>query len=419
MTDTKNDDQGAPGITRRDFVGGTLLGTGTALLGMASPAALREAAAQTVPSPMTGLTADWTGPGGIGDYANSNGNTHVVVNEAHGAIRNHARDGGLRAAHDTGEKFDVVVVGAGIAGLSACFTINRYNPKATVLVLDQHPIFGGEAKQNEFDVDGYHLTAPQGSTGIVVPFSTAKNANFYSHFCSDLGFPDEFVFQEPTGLSSQIKVPHDAWFPMHLGWEKADAGFYYEGKGWVKNPWRNGFRDAPLSEATKKAFLEWDLYRTPPERTDWMQWLDTMTYEQFMRDEMGLSGEPLEEIKRYIDPVAAAQGCGLGSDVISAYSAYTFVLPGVVPFYRWSNHGADPTDQLYLASFPGGNSGTARCFLKKSIPGAFKGEYNLADILNSPVQWDQLDNPNHPVRMRLSATVIAIANVERSSPARR
>ena len=91
-----------------------------------------------------------------------------------------------------------------------------------------------------------------------------------------------------------------------------------------------------------------------PSATDWVQWLDTMTYEQFMRDEMGLSGEPLEEIKRYIDPVAAAQGCGLGSDVISAYSAYTFVLPGVVPFYRWSNHGADPTDQLYLASFPGG-----------------------------------------------------------------
>jgi spermidine dehydrogenase len=122
-----------------------------------------------------------------------------------------------------------------------------------VLVLDQHPIFGGEAKQNEFDVDGYHLTAPQGSTGIVVPFSTAKNANFYSHFCSDLGFPDEFVFQEPTGLSSQIKVPHDAWFPMHLGWEKADAGFYYEGKGWVKNPWRNGFA-MRRSQAPRRRF---------------------------------------------------------------------------------------------------------------------------------------------------------------------
>ena len=45
-------------------------------------------------------------------------------------------------------------------------------------MLDQHPIFGGEAKQNEFEVDGHHLTAPQGATGIVVPFNRAKEAGF-------------------------------------------------------------------------------------------------------------------------------------------------------------------------------------------------------------------------------------------------
>ncbi len=71
-------------ITRRDFVGGSLLGAGVALLGMGSPAAIRRAQAQTVPASMTGLGPDWTGPGGIGDYARSNGNTHEVVNAAHG-----------------------------------------------------------------------------------------------------------------------------------------------------------------------------------------------------------------------------------------------------------------------------------------------------------------------------------------------
>ena len=54
-----------PEITRRDFVGGTLVGTGTALLAMASPGAVRTAQAQTVLSKMTGLGPDWTGPGGI------------------------------------------------------------------------------------------------------------------------------------------------------------------------------------------------------------------------------------------------------------------------------------------------------------------------------------------------------------------
>ena len=45
-------------VTRRDFVGGTLVGAGATLLGMAAPAALRPAQAQTLPVPMTGL-----GPG--------------------------------------------------------------------------------------------------------------------------------------------------------------------------------------------------------------------------------------------------------------------------------------------------------------------------------------------------------------------
>src|SRR5262249_35787127 len=103
-------------VTRRDFVGGSLLGAGAALLTRGSPGALREAQAQTVPSPMKGLTPAWTGPGGIGDYARSNGNTHEVVNAAHGGIRNQEFDKLLRAATDTGEHPDVVIVGCGISG---------------------------------------------------------------------------------------------------------------------------------------------------------------------------------------------------------------------------------------------------------------------------------------------------------------
>src|ERR1700722_10462245 len=104
---TNSDDTSAPSnqdaeklgmdteITRRDFVGSALLGTGSVLLGMASPSAIRTASAQTSSLPMTGLGPDWTGPGGIGDYGRSNGNTAEVVNAAHGAIRNHQLDARL------------------------------------------------------------------------------------------------------------------------------------------------------------------------------------------------------------------------------------------------------------------------------------------------------------------------------------
>ncbi|MBV8223227.1 MAG: NAD(P)/FAD-dependent oxidoreductase, partial [Candidatus Eremiobacteraeota bacterium] len=59
-------------ITRRDFVNGVLIGAGASLLRAPAPARAQE------------LTSSWTGYGGVGDYANSNGNTADVVNAAHG-----------------------------------------------------------------------------------------------------------------------------------------------------------------------------------------------------------------------------------------------------------------------------------------------------------------------------------------------
>ena len=64
-------------ITRRDFVGNTLVGAGAGLLAMHAPGARagnnpavkNRSIPQRMPVPLTGLTADWTGPGGVGDYA--------------------------------------------------------------------------------------------------------------------------------------------------------------------------------------------------------------------------------------------------------------------------------------------------------------------------------------------------------------
>ena len=162
-------------ITRRDFVGGALLGTGSMLLGMASPAAVRTAAAQTSSLPMTGLGPDWTGPGGIGDYARSNGNTFEVVNAAHGAIRNHDRDGA--AVTDTGESYDLVIVGCGISGLAAAYTYHKERPGSSVLMLDQHPIFGGEAKQEQIGP-------------LVACHEPATGPRLYPHRPADMNGPE-------------------------------------------------------------------------------------------------------------------------------------------------------------------------------------------------------------------------------------
>ena len=78
-------------ITRRDFVGSTLIGSGVALLAAGAPLAAMGAGTdagndfrlgRTMPSPLNSLDQSWTGYGGVGDYATANGNTHAVVNAA-------------------------------------------------------------------------------------------------------------------------------------------------------------------------------------------------------------------------------------------------------------------------------------------------------------------------------------------------
>ena len=57
-------------ITRRDFIGSTLVASGAALLSRRAPA--KDA-----------VTDEFTGYGGLGDYATSNGNTLEVVTAGH------------------------------------------------------------------------------------------------------------------------------------------------------------------------------------------------------------------------------------------------------------------------------------------------------------------------------------------------
>jgi spermidine dehydrogenase len=55
-----------------------------------------------------------------------------------------------REITDTGERYDLVVVGAGISGLSAAHFYRVGRPDAKILILDNHDDFGGHAKRNEF-----------------------------------------------------------------------------------------------------------------------------------------------------------------------------------------------------------------------------------------------------------------------------
>ncbi len=408
---------GKAAITRRDFVGGTLIGSGAALLSAGAPLAALSAEetrppfklGRTIPLPLNDLDEKWTGYGGIGDYATANGNTHEVVNAAH-TLRNGDFHERLAGALETGEVYDLVVVGAGFAGCTAAYTLRKEKPDARILILDNHDIFGGEARHNEFEVDGYKLWAPQGSTGAVWPLDRAKEIGMYSELWGELELPTEFEWQEST--QSKLKIPVDNYTPMHLTWEATDLGWHFPGHPMAVNPWSNRFADTPLDEKARSDLLWMETYRQPPEREDWAQWLDSMTYREFLVNEMGIDN-PF--IHKYLEPFGAAMGMGLGPDVISAYQAFNFLQPGVLQYGRQLGMG-DVTDYVYLAQWPGGNTGTLRHIVQKLIPDIFGETHSLMDVLTGPVNWQVIDNPQRAVRMRMGSLVV---NVQHAGSAHR
>ena len=168
-------------ITRRDFLNSMLLGTGIALLDLPAPLNLMAE------------TPDWNGPGGVGDYSGAHGNMESVRLAAH-----KMRDGDYDTIPDdikeTGEILDLVVIGGGISGLGAAWQFSKYARRGKkCLIIDNHSIFGGEAKRNEFDVNGQLLRGPQGSNSFVVLGRPGYHG--YDYY-SELGIPTRFRYQK-------------------------------------------------------------------------------------------------------------------------------------------------------------------------------------------------------------------------------
>lgn len=97
-----------------------------------------------------------------GDYARASGNTREVAASAH-RIRDKQYTKDKLRATATGEVYDLIVVGGGLSGLGAAHFFQKNAATGqTCLILENHLIFGGEARENEFLVDGHRLIAPQG-----------------------------------------------------------------------------------------------------------------------------------------------------------------------------------------------------------------------------------------------------------------
>ncbi|HZR57420.1 MAG TPA: FAD/NAD(P)-binding protein [Terriglobales bacterium] len=370
-------------ISRRDFLNSTLLASGGLLMSSLAPTQLLS-------------EEDWTGYGGVGDYSRSNGNTYEIVQAGH-RIRNGEFES-LPDAIDTGEVHDCVIVGGGMSGLAAAlFFVRQAGANRRCLVLDNHPIFGGEAKGNEFVVDGQRLMGHQGSAVFFVQYPHS----FISGFYDSIGLKSpKLQYQTWAGTSREIplsKTPYDM-----VGSEPASYGFYFGSKFgqnpglWLTDPWGKKLEGAPISADARTELLKWRSGSEQPEKRpqyhgdEISRALDQITLEEHMMQRFGISRDT---IRTYLSPVEGG-GSGLGPDALSAYADYAADML----------HPLDTEDGDQM--FPRGNAGIARLMMKTLIPNSISGDHTVAAVCKGRVDFSALDHPSSAARVRLNSTAV-------------
>jgi spermidine dehydrogenase len=358
----------------------------------------------STPEELLAAKDEFTGYGGVGEYSASNGNTLEILQAGH-TIRDRLYDPLPPEIIETAESYDCVIIGGGISGLAAALFFQRQaGPGMKCLILENHPIFGGEAKQNEFLVDNQRLTVHQGSAIYQLQYPHS----FLAHFYDSIGLKvPKLTYQKWAGTQPEFplsRTPYEA-----VGLQHGQYGFWF-GTKFGQNPGRllidpvgTKLEGAPVSQTTRSEWLRW-LRGEPSENAKFegpkvegdaiSRYLDSITLEQHYMERFGISRET---VRTFLSPVEGG-GSGLGPDALSAYSDYAFEM--LHPL----RDEAGETDQM----FPGGNTTIARLMVKTLIPAAIDGPTTVEGVTANRVNYAALDAPAAQTRIRVSSTAISV-----------
>lgn len=378
-------------ITRRDFVNGSLAGAGAAVLAAATSDAAWTASAASEKAPADDAPDTFTGYGGVGDYARANGNTWPVVQAAH-RLRDGKYDAVSLAKAQAAGDFDLVVVGGGIAGLSAAYYfVKAAGPHARVLLLENHPMLGGEARQNEFIVDGQRLFGPQGSNEFSVP---AHDGSLQDRFFTEFELPREYSWQSWEPKLRPLRFARNNYSNLD-GFQESqvDIGYFFGAAGWHKNIWGNRLEGTPFSASARRDLLKWRANQTQMTEAE-ARHLDTLTYKDYLENVCGYDAA----VTRMHEPVVGLLS-GVSTDAACA---------------RLGRDLVEAPDTPMPISFPGGNAPFARALQRRLLPESLPGK-DFVSLMYAPVNFAALDRDRQQVRMRLSATVLRVEHAAGNS----
>jgi len=396
-------------ITRRDFINGVAVTAGAAMM----------------PWHLFAANADQNSPNYYPPALTGMRGSHLGSFETAHSLRDGTFWDSAGKPEDTGETYDLIVVGGGISGLSAAhFYRKAMGAKARILILDNHDDFGGHAKRNEFCVNNAFRLGFGGTFSIEspAPYSpVAKGVieelgidvpSYSKYFAKNLypsfGLHPKIFFDKETFGSDKLATNFST-----RGWTESEDKINQSQQQLLKQ----FLAEAPIAEQAKR-----DLQRLYEEPKDYFPGLTSdekkaklarVSYANFLKDTVGVHDDVVKIYQ------ALPHGLfGVGIDAVAAQDAWGLGLPGFDGMKlepgpgKGMNRDCIPNEEAekYFFHFPDGNASIARMLVRKLIPQAIPGS-TASDIVLAKANYAKLDAAGSPVRIRLSSTAVRVKHI--------
>jgi spermidine dehydrogenase len=394
-------------IARRDFLQGAAITTLTAgLAPELAEAAQAEKLAQQASSGEGQNNPGYYPPTRLGMRG-----SHPGSFEAAHALRDGDFWNGATTLHDTGEDFDLVVVGGGISGLSAAFFYAQARPRAKILILDNHDDFGGHAKRNEFHIGSHTLLMNGGTLEIDSPYPYSAVAD---GLLKTLGVDPRALEKACNDSTIYTGLKPSVFFDREtFGTDRLVVGDLKS-----TEEWQPFLAQTPLGEKARASILRIQTASDDPlpglSSNAKKDRLSRISYQDYLLTLLKADPSVVPYYRHQTDDL---WGCGI--DAVSALDCWGVSLPGFQGLklahgstdrMGYTPAGYAQTGGSYTFHFPDGNASIARLLVRALFPGVLDG-HDAQDIVTAKADYSKLDAAGTNIKLRLNQIVVRARNV--------